>query len=90
MSEDQRQHPRMEMAFSVELRHEGDPPQLLFTRDLSHGGAFIVKGTAPLPPVGAIVTVKAQKPEDDGVDTPVIKARVVRRTDDGIGVQFIS
>jgi hypothetical protein len=90
MSEDQREHPRMEMCFSVEVRYEGHAPQVLCTRDLSHGGAFILKGTDPLPPVGAMVTVKAQKPEGDGADPPVIKARVVRKDDDGIGVQFIS
>lgn len=78
------------MCFSVEVRYEDHPPQSLTTRDLSHGGAFIVKGDAPLPPVGAIVTVKAEKPEGDGAEPPVIRARVVRKTEDGIGVQFIS
>lgn len=90
MSDDQREYPRMPMCFNVEVRYEDQPPQVLCTRDLSHGGAFILRGEAPLPPAGALITVKAQKPEGDGADTPVIRARVVRCSEEGIAVQFIS
>ncbi len=88
--EEQRRHNRVEMRVDVEMVWPYHMTLRLYTRDLSHGGAFLESKDQPIPPVGTEITLKALKPEGDGEEPPVIKAKVVRITADGFAVEFIA
>jgi hypothetical protein len=90
MGADKRQFPRIKMPMTVEVTVPGEPPRLLNTRDISDGGVFLEKDQEPLPvSLGSVVTLKVNAALG-GEPPPQITARVVRETEDGIGVAFES
>lgn len=88
--EEQRSHNRVEMRVDVEMVWPYHMTLRLYTRDLSHGGAFLESKDQEVPPVGTEITIKAIKPEGDGEAAPVIKAKVVRVVADGFAVKFLT
>lgn len=89
---DQRQHERYPIEVEVEvtipkwLRAERRRMQ---TRDMSHGGLFIAHDGRPMPPVGAELRVQVIREGGDGEPMPVVRARVVRLTPEGMAVEFL-
>ncbi len=79
----------MPMTLPVEIRCDGYPLLTVSTGDISHGGAFLQCEVDEFPPVGTEIVMKAIKPMGDGEDPPLVKARIVRATADGVGVQFL-
>jgi len=85
-AEDRREHSRTSMSARVKIVHNEFGEWLFSTGDISDGGLFIVMDDdAFRPEVGDRVTVQVQGLP---VPAPVLEMRVVRRTEDGLGLQF--
>ena len=87
MESDKRKHPRVNIPSPIELEYPGHGTQNLLLRDMGHGGVFVEKGEDLMPPVGATVFIKIAGGLGDG-EAPLVEAKVVRSTDDGIGLHF--
>lgn len=64
---------------------------LVFTASgFSRTGAFLQRreGTVPLPAVGSAIRLVFRWPLETAIPPVRVDARVVRQTDDGVGVQF--
>ena len=85
--QEKRAHQRTEVDMYVELKHDEGTIQVR-TYDLSHGGVFLQKGDYTFPSAGAEVTLKVVTGGDHEAAQPV-RAKVVRVTAEGIGLQFI-
>lgn len=59
---------------------------LVYMSDISDGGLFILDGGNELPDPGEIIKIQIQ---DVPVEAPVLTAKVVRKTNEGIGVMFL-
>ena len=85
----ERQAERQEVSLSVEIL---DPPHLgkvaLVTRDISKLGAFIMLSKEKCLPVGRIVSLRMSG-VIWGEKLSTVSARVVRVTDEGMGLQFL-
>ncbi|HET8850455.1 MAG TPA: PilZ domain-containing protein [Marinobacter sp.] len=84
--DDRRIHSRTAMSAKVRVEHDGLGAFVFSTRDISDGGVFIVLGDEPFDPaLGDKVTVQVQGLP---VPAPILDMIVVRRTNDGFGLQF--
>ncbi len=83
-----RQHERMDLSLEVELVHPIVGRITVNTRDLSHGGLFVVlKGEVP--PVGSMVKVKLLAQLGEGAEPPTVSMKVVRIENEGLGLMFV-
>ncbi|AOY87946.1 pilus assembly protein PilZ [Marinobacter salinus] len=83
---DRREHIRTAMSAKVKIGHPVFGDFVFSTRDISDGGVFIVVDTEPFhPELGDKVTVQVQGLP---VAAPVLDMVVVRKTNDGYGLQF--
>ena len=83
---DRREHIRTAMSAKVKVVHEELGEFIFSTRDISDGGGFIVVDTEPFAPnLGDTVTVQVQGLP---VPAPILEMVVVRKTNDGYGLQF--
>lgn len=74
------------MSAKVRVTHEELGEFVFSTRDISDGGVFIVVDTEPfVPSIGDSVQVQVQGLP---VPAPVLDMVVVRKTNDGFGLQF--
>ncbi len=74
------------MSAKVRVTHEELGEFVFSTRDISDGGVFIVVDTEPVEPsIGDSVQVQVQGLP---VPAPVLDMVVVRKTNDGFGLQF--
>ncbi len=82
-----RKYIRTKLRAEVKLSH----PQLgelnLHTGDISDGGAYVFSGGNSLPSIGELVDVQVQGM--GGGDAPILKMRVVRLDNHGIGLEFV-
>ena len=66
-----------------------DQKRVMRTRDMSNGGLFISTDGAPLPPMGSELRVRVIQSQQGGSDPmPVVRARVVRVSAEGMAVAF--
>lgn len=86
---ERRYEARQEVSLSVEIL---DPPHLgkvrLQTHDLSKKGAFILLNRDKCLPVGRVLSLRMPGLLW-GEETSTVSARVVRVTDQGMGLQFL-
>ncbi|MCL7944893.1 PilZ domain-containing protein [Marinobacter sp. ATCH36] len=83
---DRRIHNRTAMSAKVRVTHEELGEFVFSTRDISDGGVFLVVDTEPFAPsIGDKVQVQVQGLP---VPAPVLDMVVVRKTNDGFGLQF--
>ncbi|HTN33884.1 MAG TPA: PilZ domain-containing protein [Marinobacter sp.] len=83
---ERRVHIRTAMSAKVKVNHPGFGEFVFSTRDISDGGVFVVVDTEPFSPVmGDKVTVQVQGLP---VPAPMLNMVVVRKTNDGYGLQF--
>jgi hypothetical protein len=83
---DRRIHNRTAMSAKVRVTHEDLGEFVFSTRDISDGGVFVVVDTEPFAPsIGDKVQVQVQGLP---VPAPVLDMVVVRKTNDGFGLQF--
>ncbi|MCB1860796.1 MAG: PilZ domain-containing protein [Chromatiaceae bacterium] len=83
---DKREHVRTPLRTSIRLTHESFGELLVKTRDISHGGVFLLTGDLPMPPVGTIIEGQVQ---DGYGERPVVKMEIVRVSPGGVGLMFI-
>ncbi|MEE3170606.1 MAG: PilZ domain-containing protein [Pseudomonadota bacterium] len=83
---ERREHIRTAMSAKVKVVH-GELGEFVFsTRDISDGGVFVVVDAEPFAPeIGDRVTVQVQGLP---VPAPILQMVVVRKTNDGYGLQF--
>ncbi len=85
-ADDRRQNVRTAMTARVKITHESFGEFVFSTSDISDGGLFIaMEDDAFKPQLGDRVTVQVQGLP---VPAPVLEMRVVRRTSDGLGLEF--
>ncbi len=83
---DRREHSRTALSAKVKVEHATLGEFLFSTRDISDGGIFIVVESDPFEPaLGDRVQVQVQGLP---VPAPVLEMVVVRKTNDGFGLQF--
>lgn len=84
--DDRRGHCRTTMSAKVKVNHEQLGEFVFSTRDISDGGVFIVVDAEPFAPsIGDKLKVQVQGLP---VPAPVLDMIVVRKTNDGFGLQF--
>ena len=81
-----RRQERTKIRARLKLTHPMTGEVSVFTDNLSDGGLFVLGGNRTLPAVGEIVQLQLQGLP---VEAPVIKARIVRKNENGIGVMFL-
>lgn len=82
-----RRHERRVIRLEAELIRPEVGRVSVYTNDLSEGGAFVIVPRHQRPPVGASVKIRLPStPWHEGA--VIFTARVVRVTDEGIGLQF--
>lgn len=87
MSREQRRHPRINLQIEVELITPDLGALTLQSGNLSNSGLFLcVEQSIPLQ-LGSEVCVRLKQALGDG-EPPLVKARVVRIEEQGIGLQF--
>ncbi len=84
---ERRKYTRREVEVTTTVSLDGHQT-VLKTKDLSDGGAFLQKGNSPIPAMGAEVFVEIS-PMEDGGETIVVRAKVVRVAPDGFGIIFL-
>ena len=63
-------------------------PMILRTGNTSDGGALIMGDAKTLPDVGTEIGITVRNPIA-GKQAPIHKARVIRKTDEGIGIELL-
>jgi hypothetical protein len=90
MGAERRQHVRIEVPMPVLLTHHALGTNELVTVDICDNGIFLKAEPDQCPTVGDEVTLQLKSGIlGDGEEPPLVKARVVRVTEDGIGIQFL-
>jgi hypothetical protein len=84
---ERRQYERKEVERKAIVSLDGHETTVM-TGDISQGGAFLKRGSEPLPSEGADIYVEIQT-DIPGEDPMIARARVVRVTEEGIGIVFI-
>lgn len=85
-ADDRRQHIRTAMTARVKIIHEHFGEFVFSTSDISDGGLFVaMEDDTFKPQLGDRVTVQVQGLP---VPAPILDMRVVRFTEDGLGLEF--
>ena len=85
---EKREFERTPLRTSVRITHESFGELLVQTRDISHGGVFLLTTDLDLsmPSIGTIIEGQVQ---DDYGERPVVRMEIVRVEPVGIGLKFI-
>lgn len=87
-----RQHERFPIEVEVEISVAGlfsRQRRILRTRDVSDSGVFVLSDARTCPAAGTEIEIRLTGLVD-GQDPPVVRARVVRVTSEGMAIAFIS
>ncbi|MEW6646802.1 MAG: PilZ domain-containing protein [Pseudomonadota bacterium] len=87
MSRDQRRHPRINIQIEVELIAPEIGALTLQSGNLSDSGLYLCADQSMPLQIGSEVCVRLKQALGDG-EAPLVKARVVRIEDQGIGLHF--
>ncbi|MFL1485086.1 PilZ domain-containing protein [Marinobacter sp. LN3S78] len=83
---DRREHIRTALNAKVKVSHDSLGEGVFSTRDISDGGIFVVvEDSGFAPEIGDVVTVQVQGLP---VPAPELTMVVVRKSNDGFGLQF--
>jgi len=82
-----RRHERTKMRARLKMIHPQVGDLIVFIADISDGGLFILHGGHTLPDIGELIKVQIQGLP---VEAPVLTAKIMRKTDEGIGVMFLN
>ncbi len=83
---EKRKHLRTSFKCRVRVTHPSIGERIVYTRDISEGGLFLVKGDGELPVIGEVLTGQVI---DGPPDAPEVKMQVTRVVEDGIGLEFL-
>ncbi len=90
MSEERRRHVRIEVPMPVLVTHHALGTIELVTADICDNGVFLKAEPSQCPPVGDEVTLQLKGGLlGDGEEPPLVRAQVVRITENGMGVEFL-
>lgn len=89
MSINKRRSPRLPIQLEVEFNHDETGLVNLVTKDISDTGVFIILKLDKQPPLGTIAKVKLKNDFEDGEEAPILLMKLVRKTENGIGLEFI-
>ena len=84
---EQRRHPRIKIQLEIELLLPDDQSLMLQSGNMSQEGLFVRLDQELHPAVGSEVYVRLKNALGDG-EPPLVKARVVRAEESGIGLHF--
>lgn len=84
-----RKHERYAMSLEVEVIHAESGNLVLSTKDISDGGVFLYMRNQPCPPIGTVLHLKLRGLLG-GEEPPTVKVTVVRTTEEGVGLRFVS
>lgn len=88
MTEENNRHfARTRLRAEVKLTHPRVGEQRAHTRDISEGGAYVMREGISVPELGEIIEVQVLGMSGD--DAPVVRMRVVRIDRDGVGLEFV-
>lgn len=82
---ERRRDQRHPMAAEVKISHPEMGERVLKTKNLSDHGLFVVTDPEQMPPMGSMVTCQVLR---EGEAMPVVPMKVVRVTEDGVGLLF--
>ena len=85
--EELRRYERFEVPLEIRVAWPGVETIIGITRDFSDGGAFIYVVFPAEPPAGTFMQLQLNS-QVNGKDAPIIEAKVVRVTAEGIAFQF--
>ena len=80
---------RLDICLKVEVTYSDGRCATFCTKNMSTTGLFLEKGNTDLPEVGSIIHLKVSD-ELGMLDAPLVKAEVTRKTEDGVGIMFLS
>jgi hypothetical protein len=83
-----RRFERYAIALEVELSFPGTGKMILNTKDMSDGGVFLHMSGKTMPPLGMELVLKLTGMVG-GEEPPRVRVRVVRVTEEGIGLEFL-
>jgi hypothetical protein len=89
MTDEQRRHDRIPLCIDVRMFLAGGAVVVLESADISNGGVFLLHGGAAMPPVGTDVRLQVVD-GSEGQERPIVPAKVVRSTEIGIGLEFVT
>ena len=87
-SNDQRQHPRIEVQVEVKLSFLEEDSRTVITRNVSKGGLYMELNNPDDYPMGEMVHLQFDDPLNNDVRTDK-DAIIVRHANDGIAVAFV-
>jgi len=79
---------RLDICLAVEVTLASGQQIKLCTRNLSTTGVYLEKADHEMPPVGSIIHLKLNQKLGLG-EAPLVKGKVVRTDEHGVGIQFI-
>lgn len=88
MGQEKRQHVRLAVPMPVKITHAALGTIELVTADLSDGGVFLKAEPHQCPPLGDELTLQVVGTLG-GEAPPLVAARVIRITDEGMGLEFL-
>ena len=86
--QENRQFERFTLSVEVEMTYSGTGKMILNTRDISTGGVFLHIQGKSIPPIGSELLLKLTGMVA-GEEPSTVRVKVVRVTDDGIGLEFL-
>jgi len=89
MNSNKRQSPRLPIQLEVEFNHDKTGLLNLMTKNISDSGVFINIEPDKQPPLNTNAKVKLKNDFEDGEEAPTLLMRVVRKEENGIGLEFI-
>ena len=89
MGNQEQRAPRVKVKLELEFSHQSTGTIFLKTSDISDTGIFIYLNPEKQPPLGAFAQVKLNTNFEDGEEPPELEVKVVRQTEDGVGLLFI-
>lgn len=84
--ENKRQHERYPLSVDVKVTHPDIGEKIVKTRNISDSGLFIIVEPTEMPAIGEVVVGQVQGEIEDA---PVVKMKIVRMEDDGLGLKFL-
>lgn len=88
MTENRRRHERYPLSVEVEITDPGLGRFVVTSKDLSESGVFLRVPADKRPALGLVVHVRIHG-DVGGEEPPIVPARVVRVTADGVGLAFV-
>ena len=89
MSDELRTHERYPLSIDIRLYLPDGGEVILESMDISDGGVFLRVREETIPEIGSDVKVQIAESAPDAEPRPVIPARIVRRTELGVGLQYL-